>query len=198
MRVSGLGTEANVMLPCWGFAISGPGVSLSAAELNVFGPVLPEPSDVNKPNGGIPGAVRQPDGTFAIPDSAAVLDPETLAFGQGCRAVNWDFYGADGKQQVDPWGNPVSATGVASASAAIAKARAKAKARHRKVLRRARLKMRGATAHDGGVSVTLAGLRNIFGDQPGAELVVTVRTGALAGPTTLGLHARVLPQRMTA
>ena len=198
MPVAGLGVDANVMLPCWGFEISGPGVSLVAAELNPFGQVWPEPGDENKPDGGIPGAVRQPDGTLALPESGAVLDAEQLAFGQGCRAAGWDFFGPDGKQQIDPWGNAVAVTGVTSARSASTKARARAKARHRKVLRRARLKIRGATARDGAVTVTLAGL-----DSPGAkpgqpEVVVTVRTGALAGPTTLTMHARVLPQRMVA
>jgi hypothetical protein len=197
MRIAGLGTDANVLLPCWGFDIAGPGVSLAAADLHVFGPVIPEPGEENKPDGGMPGAVRQPDGSFAYPDSDAVLDARTLAFGEGCRAVDWDFYASDGKVQIDPWGNPVSATGVTGARAASAKARARAKARHRKVLRRAQRKMRGATAQDGQVAVTLAGLRNVPGNPWGAEVVVTVRTGPLAGRTTLTMHARVLPQSMS-
>jgi hypothetical protein len=195
MRIAGLGTDANTLLPCFGFDIDGPGVALAAADLEVFGPVVAEPSQASSPDGGIPGAQRQPDGTLVIPDSAAILDQRTLAMGESCEKIGWDFYTSSGRPRLDPWGNPAPA-GAARARSASAKARAKAK--HRKALHRAHLKMRGATAQDGNVQVTLAGFRNVPGDPWGGEIVVTVRTGALAGTTTLTTHARVLPQRLAA
>lgn len=196
MRINGLGTDANTMLPCDGFEIRGEGVSIAAGDLNLFGPVYPESGHESEPNGGIPGATQQPDGAFAVPDSHAVLDARTLAMGENCAAIDWDFYAPDGEPRLDPYGNPIVKTGVTSARAASAKARKKAKARQRKVLHRAKRKMHGAAATTGGVSVTLAGLRNIPGNPWGAEIVVTVQTGTLAGPTTLKTHARVLPQRL--
>src|ERR1700754_735097 len=105
--IEGLGQSHNVLEPCYGFEIKGSGVDLAAANLEPFGPVLPE--NPNAPDGGIPGAQRQGDGSFTIPASAAVLTAEDLRMGANCRSVGWRFSGPDGVPLLDPYGNPRAA-----------------------------------------------------------------------------------------
>lgn len=174
----GLGQAQNVLVPCFGFEIKGPGVDLAGAHVESFGPAVPE--DASLPDGGIPGAQRQPDGSFAIPESAAVLTAEVLRMGANCRSVGWDFYGADGEPQLDSYGNPLtSSTGKAAKAASKRKRDAGRKRMSRKIV--------GRAAQQGPVSVTLAGLRQ-------GALVLRITTGQLNGTTTVSAHGRVLEQ----
>ena len=93
--------------PCFGFEIKGPGVDLAGANLETFGPSSPE--DAEPARRGIPGAQQQADGSYTIPESAAVLTAEVLRMGANCRSVGWDFYGPDGEPQLDAYGNPQTA-----------------------------------------------------------------------------------------
>jgi hypothetical protein len=188
MPIKGLGQDWNVLVPCFGFSISGPGVDLAGANLEGFGPAIPE--DASRPDGGIPGAQRQPDGSFVVPESAAVLTPEVLRLGANCRSVGWDFYGADGEPVLDPYGNPKAAKAPATAAAAR-KQKAASKRKRDSARRLMGRKIVGRTAAQGPVSVTLAGITSRSGR---LEMVVRVTTGALAGPTAVSMHARVLKQ----
>jgi hypothetical protein len=175
--IAGLGQAHNVLTPCFGFEITGPGVDLAGANLETFGVAYPE--DANLPDGGIPGAQRQADGSFTIPESAAVLTAEVLRMGANCRSVGWDFYGADGEPQLDAYGNPLTSN----------TAKAKAASRRKRTAARKRMsrKIVGRAAQQGPVTVTLAGLRE-------RALVLRVTTGQLDGTTTVTAHARVLRQ----
>ncbi|WP_157591915.1 hypothetical protein [Solirubrobacter soli] len=175
--IDGLGQAYNVLTPCFGFEVKGPGVDLAGANLETFGPAYPE--DASLPDGGIPGAQRQPDGSFVIPESVAVLNAEVLRMGANCRSVGWDFYGADGEPQLDAYGNPLTSN-TAKAKAASKRKRAAA----RKQMSR---KIVGRAAQQGPVTVTLAGLRE-------RTLVLRITTGQLIGTTTVSAHARVLRQ----
>ena len=57
MPIQGIGQEWNVLVPCFGFSVTGPGVDLAGANLEPFGTAIPENAD--QPDGGIPGAQRQ-------------------------------------------------------------------------------------------------------------------------------------------
>ena len=175
--INGLGQARNVLEPCYGFEITGPGVDLAAANVETFGPVIPE--DANRPDGGIPGVQRQADGSFSIPESAAVLTSEVLRMGANCRSVGWDFFGDNGEPQLDPYGNPVTSNS--------AKARAASKRKRSVARKRMSRKIVGRTAQQGPVTVNLAGLRQ-------GSLVLRVTTGQLNGTTTVSAHARVLEQ----
>jgi hypothetical protein len=183
MNISALGKDSNVLIPCWGFSIEGPGIDLAAGGLYAFGPVYVEPGQRDLPR----GAVRQPDGSYVVPESAATVDAERVVIGRNCRSVGWDFYDDDFRPQLDPYYNPVPETGPRPAKAS--------KRLHARRLRSARRQVKGRAAQDGPVTVTLAGY-TWLADKT-YDLVVTVRTGALPGPTTLSLHARVLPQRVS-
>ena len=178
MPIAGLGQHFNVLVPCYGFAIHGSGVDLAGGDLPPVGYVFPE--DASRPDGGIPGAVKLPDGTFAVPDSAAALTPEVIRLGTNCAGVGWNFYGPDGKPALDAYDNPAG-------TAAAASKRKRAADR-----RRAKRRVLGHSAVDGPVTVTLAGLANHADGT--AQLVLRVRTGHLTGPTSVTLHARVLEQ----
>jgi hypothetical protein len=175
--IEGLGQAHNVLEPCFGFDITGPGVDLAGANLETFGPAFPE--DAQAPDGGIPGAQRQADGSFSIPESAAVLTAEVLRMGANCRSVGWDFYGADGEPTLDAYGNPLTST--------TAKAKAASKRKRTAARKRMSRRIVGRTAQQGPVTVTLAGLRQ-------GALVLRVTTGRLNGKTTVSAHARVLKQ----
>ena len=71
---------------------------------------------------------RQPDGSYAIPESAAVLTAEVLRMGANCRSVGWDFYGADGEPQLDAYGNPQTVRTRRKAKAASKRKRDRARA----------------------------------------------------------------------
>jgi hypothetical protein len=100
VAIQGLGQDRNVLVPCFGFEVTGPGVDLAGANLEFFGTA--SPADPNLPDGGIPGAQRQADDSFAVPESAAVLTCEVLRMGANCRAVDSNFYDADGRQSSTP------------------------------------------------------------------------------------------------
>ncbi|WP_205698502.1 hypothetical protein [Conexibacter sp. SYSU D00693] len=189
LPVEALGQDWNTVLPCQGIEISGPGIDLAAQTFEYFGVVEPEPAAANTPNGGIPGAVKQPDGTFVRPESEAKLNAESLRFGASCKAVGWDFVGADGKPTLDPYGNPYPASG----KARTAKASRALKAKR---LKTAKKKVKGRAAQSGPVTVTLVGTTRARGDS--MDLVVRVSTGQLTGRTTLAMHSRVLRQTPSA
>jgi hypothetical protein len=175
--IDGLGQAHNVLTPCFGFEIKGPGVDLAGANLEGFGPAIPE--DPSLPDGGIPGVQRNPDGSFFTPESAAVLNAEVLRMGTNCRSIGWDFYGADGEPQLDAYGNPLTSN--------TAKAKAASKRKRAAARKRLSRKIVGRAAQQGPVTVTLAGLRE-------RTLVLRITTGQLNGTTTVSAHARVLRQ----
>ena len=189
LPIQGLGQDWNVLVPCFGFSITGPGVDLAGSHLESFGPAFPE--DGNLPDGGIPGAQRQADGSFTIPESAAVLTPEVLRMGANCRSVGWDFYGADGEPVLDPYGNPKAATAPANAAAAR-KQKASSKRKRDQARKRMSRKIVGRAAAQGPVTVSLAGITSRT-DRT-TVMVLRVTTGQLTGPTQVAMHARVLKQ----
>lgn len=186
MPIAGLGQGANVLQPCWGFEVRGPGVNLVAAGLETYGTVVPEPGHENRPDGGVPGAERQPDGTFAISADKAVLGAFQARQGASCSAIGWAFSDASGRARLD-------ANGDVASGAVGARAASRAQRRIRRMRRQ--ISQRARQAQAGAVTVTLAGLRNPAGP---AEIVVTIRTGDVPAGTTLTTHARVLPQTVSA
>jgi hypothetical protein len=169
----------HVLAPCWGYDIVGPGVDLAAGGVNPYG-------YLGTPNAEMlshsPTARQAPDGSWFLPDSDAMtITPWMLKDGELCRKIGWSFYVTD----------PAQAGGTFAAAAR------KAKRTHRNV----RVKPRKPTGRNArkanvaagsGVTVELAGLHLLTDHR--IELVVRVTTGALAGPTTLYTHARVLLQ----
>lgn len=188
MPVQGLGVDWNVLIPCWGFSITGPGIDIAGANLQGFGAVIPE--DPSLPDGGIPGAVRLADGSFATTPMGSGITAEVLRKGVNCRAVGWSFYGADGEPALDVFGNPKPAK--ASSAAATRKARAASKRRRARQTRRLSRTIVANAAVDGAVTVDLVGL---YRPRIGSLVVlVRLRTGELPGRTVASLHARVLKQ----
>jgi hypothetical protein len=183
--IAGLGQAQNVLTPCFGFEIKGPGVDLTGANLEFFGVATPE--NASLPDGGIPGAKRDANGDFVVPESAATLTADVLRLGANCRSVGWDFYGADGLPTLDAYGNPKPA-----AAANTAKAKAASKRKRDQGRKRMSRKIVGHAAQQGPVTVRLAGIRSQA--DRGAAMVLRVTTGDLAGATTVSLHARVLRQ----
>jgi hypothetical protein len=222
----GLGQDHNLLLPCFGFDIHGGGTDLDVANPRSFGPVRSNPDATTPPDtppspdgvrhigdGGIPGAQLQPDGTYAIPESLAVVGPVNLHEGASCAAAGWHEY--------DQHGNPTNVAlpnyarnpaavadtdlieNVAMATTAKAKAKAKAKAAARRKAKaykkssKAKKKVRPARSAQvaGAVTVELAGFTG-FPDTPDnpMRLVVRVTTGQLSGPATLRMRADVLKQ----
>lgn len=171
----------HVIVPCWGYDIQGPGVDLAVGGPEVYGYLGPADTDFHgeRPD----NAVQEPDGDWVIPDTAAMTTtPWQLKDGELCRKIGWSLY------VVDP----------AKAGGALAQAARRAKRLHRDVRVRPR-KPKGRYARkanvgagNAGVAVELAGLH--VTRESRWELVVRVRTGPLAGPTTLYTHARVLLQ----
>ena len=117
MPIQGLGQDWNVLVPCFGFSITGPGVDLAGANLQTFGRADPGGRRAG-PTAASPARSARPTAASSIPESAAVLTPEVLRMGANCRSVGWDFYGADGEPVLDPYGNPKAAKAPASAAAA--------------------------------------------------------------------------------
>jgi hypothetical protein len=184
--IQGLGQASNVLTPCFGFEIKGPGVDLAGADLEFFGVTTPE--DPSKPDGGIPGAQRDAAGNFVVPETAAVLTADVLRMGTNCRSVGWDFYGSDGEPTLDAYGNPNPSSTPASAS----KAKAASKRKRDQARKRMSRKIVGRAAAQGPVTVSLAGITT-RADRT-AAMVLRVTTRELAGATTVSLHARVLRQ----
>ena len=178
-----------MLVPCFGFSLTGPGIDLAGANLGFFGRAIPENAAL--PDGGIPGVQRQSDGSFVMPESAAVLTPEVLRLGTNCRAVDWDFYGPDGEPVLDPYGSPKAAKAPANAAAAR-KQKATSKRRRDQARKRMSRRIVGRAASQGPVTVTLAGITTPAGGT--TQMVLRVTTGDLAGPTSVSMHARVLKQ----
>jgi hypothetical protein len=141
----------------------------------MFGPIPPQAVVPGEPLD--PTAVQQPDGSWVIPDSTAAVGPDQLARGADCRAIGWDFFVPD------------------------AKASAAARRKARRTGRPVRVKVKAAKQRGraltraqatGPVDVTLGGFEAAADGS--IDLVVRVTTGALAGPTTLTMHGRVLLQ----
>lgn len=175
--------QCNTLEPGWGLDVRGPGVDLAAGMFFSFfgGPLEIEPGKESLPDGGIPGAQRQPDGTFAVPvPDATPFTAEQVRLGSSLREVGWNW------RRLDGWGNPRPTAGTARSARRARRMRARR-------LRAARRKIRAGAAQAGPVKVTLAGFQH-WGLNAPQELVAKVTTGELAGPTTLTLHARVAIQ----
>ena len=84
--------------------------------------------------------------------------------GANCRAVGWDFYGADGEPVLDPYGNPKAAKAPANAAAAR-KQKATSKRKRDQARKRMSRKIVGRAASQGPVTVSLAGITT----RPGAD-----------------------------
>jgi hypothetical protein len=183
MPLTEMGTENHVLVPCWGFEVEGPGVDVAAANLDTFGPI-PTPEFAEGEPHDVGAAVQQPDGSWMVPDSNAVLRPDQFTAGAECRTIGWDFFVPD--------------------TQASAAAKGKARRTHRPVKivkrktktikgsRKTTKKAKAAQAANGPVDVTLAGFQ--FARGRSIDIVVRVTTGELSGPTTLTTHGRVLLQ----
>ena len=96
-----------------------------------------------------------------------MLTAEVLRMGANCRSVGWDFYGADGEPQLDPYGNPKHVANHRQGKAASKRKRTAARKRMgRKIV--------GRAAQQGPVT------RHARGPARGA-LVLRVTTGQLNG-----------------
>jgi hypothetical protein len=163
---------AGVLVPCWGFGVTGPGIDYAVADLDSYGgPTDPEPGHENESDGGIPGAERQPDGTLAMPASIAKVTSRHLEVGNACEAAGWVPFTASGRLK------------------RVMKRlkRTSRKARRARAASRRRL-VRQAAAMP--FDVEFAGLHH-RGDG-GAELVLRVRAGEIPPGTTVRGHARVI------
>ena len=131
MPIQGLGQDWNVLVPCFGFSITGPGVDLAGANLEPFGHGHPRgrrPARRRDPGRAAP-ARRQ----LRRPRVGRRADAGGAADGRELPRVGWDFYGADGEPVLDPYGNPKAAKAPANAAAARKqKASVQAQARPRR------------------------------------------------------------------
>jgi hypothetical protein len=177
MPVKGLGTDFNYETPCFGFAVSGPGVDITAALLAPFGKVVGQ-LDGNATPADL-GAVQQPDGSWEVPSSVGILNEERLKMGVACASVGWSWFGADGKPALGPHNEPVHAS-------AAAKRTRKAR------LKRLKHEIVGHDAAMGPVTVQVAGMKQISNFE--IQMVLLIQTGKLAGPTTVAMHAEVAKQ----
>lgn len=180
MPLTELGSEAHVLVPCWGLEVKGPGVDIAAASLENFGALPPATVVPGEPVPSYaPTATQQADGTWVIPDSAAALGTPQLEAGADCRAIGWDVFVTGDKASA-------AARGKAKRTRRPVKVKVKKKATKKSTARRA------TAAQAGAVNVTLGGLE--FARGRSADVVVRITTGDLAGPTTLTTHGRVLLQ----
>jgi hypothetical protein len=169
LPIAGIPKNFNILLPCGGFEIKGSGVDLAAVNLVGFGPVDPLPGKEGTPNGGILFAERQPDGSFAIPESRAVVTPASRHEAIGCALSGYHWY--------DSKGNP---NNVALPNYIKHKPRVPGRTKPTQVA--------------GPVSVTLAGFTGSAADNAPPRLVVRITTGELSGPVKLRMRADVLKQ----
>lgn len=88
--------DEGTLTPCWGFDISGPGVQYAIANLGFYGPVAAVPHNGTDARGEHPVAVRQADGTLAIPPEHAALSVTQLLDGWRCHATGWRPQGDNG------------------------------------------------------------------------------------------------------
>jgi hypothetical protein len=176
------GSAHHFQVPCWGYDLVGPGMDLAAAGLGAFGWIG---GALTNFRGDRPDtAVRDAAGNWTLPESNAVIGEPQVLQGRSCRAIGWDWY-------VNPK--------IDGPNSAVARASRKARRTHRPIPVKPKHKVKATRANlvnDGTATVTLAGWRYVTAGQvqDGVEIVVTVTTGALAGPTTLTTHARVLLQ----
>ena len=171
MTIAGIHQDFNILLPCGGFEIKGSGVDLAAVNLIGFGPVDPMPGMEGTPDGGIHFAERQPDGSYVIPESRAVVTYATSTRPSAAR-----FGLSLVRQQGQPQQRRPAQLRQAQAAAA-----------------------RPHQAHAGRRSgVGDAGWfhRLTAGNGP-PRLVVRITTGELSGPVKLRMRADVLKQRRT-
>ena len=63
--INGLGQAQNVLEPCFGFEITGPGVDLAGANLQPFGPAYPE--DPTSPTAASPAPSARPTAASRSP-----------------------------------------------------------------------------------------------------------------------------------
>jgi hypothetical protein len=96
LPITGIPENFNTLLPCAGFEIKGSGVDLAAVNLNGFGPVTPMPGKEGTPDGGIRFAERQPDGSYVIPESRAVVGPLNQHEAIGCALSGYHWYDSKG------------------------------------------------------------------------------------------------------
>jgi hypothetical protein len=176
------GAAHHFQVPCWGYDLVGPGLDLAAAGLEGVGWIGDATTSWrgDRPD----AAIQDAAGNWTLPDSNAVIGETQSLQGRSCRAIGWNFY-------VNP-----NIDGPDSKVAHLAR-RAKREHRPFPVKPQHKVKARRANIiNDGTATVTLGGMRYVTpGDvRGGVEMVVTVTTGALAGPTTLTTHARVLLQ----
>lgn len=166
-----------VLVQCWGFDLTGPGLDLAAAGLKTYGWAGPPGA---RPPYGDNGAQLGADGWY-LPESRAILGAREFQQGADCRRMGWSRFVETG-------------AGIASA-AEVRRARQRPHVFVRIAHPRRRTKARPANrVDDGSVQIPLAGLR-LLRDSRQMRLAVRVVAGPLAGPTTIVLHARVLVRR---
>ena len=170
LPIAGIPKAFNTLLPCAGFDIKGSGVDLAAVNLPGFGPVDPMPGMEGTPDGGIRFAERQPDGSYVIPESRAVVGPLNRHEAIGCALSGGHWY--------DSKGNP---NNVALPKYVKHKPRLPGRTKPTQVA--------------GPVSVTLAGFTGHTAADGPPRLVLRITTGELSGPVKLRMRADVLKQR---
>jgi hypothetical protein len=176
LPIAELALPRSVLIPCWGFDLTGPGVDLAAADLWTYGWVT-DPTD---PAPYPEGVERRDDGWY-LPETRATVRIRQRDAGARCRQIGWSRY-------VD------ARAGVASAAEVHrARSRPHSMVRIRHPRRKARVKPANRV-DDGSIKVVLGGLR-LLPHSRQLRLVVTLVAGPLAGPTTITLHARVLVRR---
>jgi hypothetical protein len=176
------GSAHHFQVPCWGYDLVGPGLDLAAAGLEGLGWI--GDASTNWRGDRPDAAIQDAAGNWTLPDANAVIGETQILQGRSCRAIGWDFY-------VRP--------NIDGPDSKVMHLSRRAKREHRPfpVKPKHKVKARRANIIDNGTAtVTLGGMRYVTpGDvHGGVEMVVTVTTGALAGPTTLTTHARVLLQ----
>lgn len=167
MPINGLRVASNVLDGCYGFVIDGGASHYVAAGLAPFGTVFPE--DPSKPDGGVPGAEKQADGKFRIPESAVWVSSWMERFGRRCEAAGW---------KDDSFTDTVKTKHSEGVDARAARSRG---AHRRRAFRASQP-----------IQVLFAGSDVAVDGTP--TLVVRIATNRLRTRTTLATHARVLEQ----
>jgi hypothetical protein len=189
MNISELHKQCNSLEPGWGLEVQGSGVDLAVGNFGAFWGRRPAPQPgEDLPEGGLPDHQPQPDGSLVQPmPEATPFTPEHVRLGMSLRQVDWNW------KRLDRWGNPKPTAGTARSAKAAKRLRARR-------LRAARKKIVGKAAQSGPVTVVVAGFEYYYsgpsheGWADKLDMLAKVTTGALTGPTTLTLHARVAIQ----
>ena len=189
MPLKGLGQDFNYETPCFGFQVWGPGVDIEAALLAPFGKVV-GPLDGNATPADL-GAVQQPDGSWEIPDSVGILNDERLRMGVNCAAAGWSWFGSDGQPAIGLHQQMVYPK--KRVSAAVARRRAATMRTRAKRLKRIAHQLIGHDAAMGPVTVQVAGMKTVSNFD--IRMVLVIKSGELAGPTTVAMHAEVAKQK---